>query len=110
MLTARRPTPLRCARTLRMCGRRAESVGSEVGAAGEPHPRDCQPLHRRPPVGSIPLLARGDQRRDEPARLEEIPLEARCYRATPLRAREPEEERNRSRQGRAVRYALAAPP
>src|SRR5205809_481083 len=67
----------------------------QVGAAVAANPLDRQPLQGRPPVGGVPLLTRGDERRYEPARLQEVPLQPRSYRATLLGGGEPKIERGR---------------
>ena len=71
-----------------------------------------QPLERRPTVRRVPLLARRDQRRDEPAGREELALEARGDGAPLLRRRQPEVQRRGRRQrgaiaSRAHRCAIA---
>src|SRR6266581_4886598 len=65
----------------------------QIGAAVAAHALDRQPFEGWPAVGSIPLLTRGDQRRDESAGLQELPLEARRDRPTLLGSREPEIQR-----------------
>src|SRR6185437_16549963 len=75
------------------------------------HPLDRQPFQGRPSVGGIPLLTRGDQRRDEAAGLQELPLEARRDRTALLGGGESKIQRGRGRQGGPVRHARpAAPP
>src|SRR5439155_11160590 len=74
-------------------------AGGEVAPPVAAHAFDRQPLERWPPVRGIPLLPRGDQRRDESARLQELPPEARGDRASLLGSRESEIQRGRGRQG-----------
>src|SRR2546421_11284093 len=83
---------------------------AEAGAAVAANPLDRQPLERRPAVGGVPLLTRGDQGRDKPAGLQEIALQARGDGTSLLRRRQPKVQRSGGSQGGTVRHALARPP
>src|SRR5437762_13613624 len=85
-------------------------AGGEVAPPVAAHAFDRQPLERWPPVRGIPLLPRSDQRRNESARLQELPPEARGDRAALLGSREAEIQRGRGRQGGPVRHALSGTP